>query len=374
MDFDVGRLTGLYTADPVRVDAARRRQAAVWRGEKPDQWPAIAQTQVLTESQQAIPNPDFKQAFESVEMMLCSQVRQACGVANTLSDAVPSVRGNYGTGTTLSCLGLDQEVFADKMPWLKRHLTREQAARLTPADIRLRGAAQCGMEYMRRHKAVMGDRPMLYCMDTQGPFDLAHLMIGDDLFLLVYDDPPFVHHVLEFCVELATQFTQWMKAVSGEPAHVCHHTNSLYMENGGVRICEDSTTLLGPDQIREFAMPYSQRLARRFGGAWVHYCGRNDALTRAILEVPEFRGINFGHVAGHEYDHPFEQDMSWIRESGKVFFGWWPRLPDERGEAYLRRMLEWSRQGCLIPQIDPAVGSGGYPDIRAAVDAWYALQ
>jgi hypothetical protein len=374
MDFDVGRLPGLYTGDPARVEVARRRQAAVWRGEKPDLWPAIAQIPVLTDAQKAIPNPDFKQAFDSVDWMLCSQVRLACGVANAGSDAVPSVRGNYGTGMALACVGLDQEVFPDKMPWLKRHLTPEQAARLTPDDIRVRGAVERGLDYMRRHKALMGDRPMLYCMDTQGPFDLAHLMLGDDLFYLVYDDPPFVHHVLGFCVELATRLTHWMKAVSGEPADVCHHTNSLYMENGGIRICEDSTVLLGPGQIREFAIPYSRRLAQRFGGAWVHYCGRNDELTRAICEAPEFRGINFGHVPGHEHEHPFEQDMAWIRDRGKICFGGWPRRPGEEGEAYLRRMLEWARQGCLIPQIDPAVGPGGYPDIRAAVDAWYAMQ
>lgn len=54
--------------------------------------------------------------------------------------------------------------------------------------------------------------------------------------------------------------------------------------NAGIRLCEDSTAIVGPAAIEAFALPYTRRLAQRFGGAWVHYCGRNDALTAAALD------------------------------------------------------------------------------------------
>ncbi len=41
--------------------------------------------------------------------------------------------------------------------------------------------------------------------------------------------------------------------------------------------------------IDEFALPYTRKLAGYFGGAWVHYCGRNDALTKAVCAAPAVR-------------------------------------------------------------------------------------
>jgi hypothetical protein len=372
--FDIRRLRELYSPDPARIATAKARQAAVWRGERPDRWPILL-TGTLTPAQQAIPNPNFLEAFEDVDLMICSQVRQACAVTNAASDAVPSVRGNYGTGQLLSCLGLEQEVFPDKMPWLKQHLTRERIARLTPDDVRVQGTFARGLQFMRRCRDLMGEAPPLYCMDTQGPLGLTHLLFGDDLFYALYDDPPLVHHALEICVEASIRAIVAMKEISGERADECHHTNNLYAPNLGIRICEDSTVMLGPDAIQTFAMPYTRRLARRFGGAWVHYCGRHDGLTAATLAAPEVRGINFGHVHGHEHDHVFEDEMRRCLEAGKVYYGAWPRRPGESGRDYLRRLYGWASQGGLIPIADAALGGpNGFACAADAVDFWYSLE
>ena len=125
--FDIGSLPERYAADRARIDLAKQRQASVWGGRKPDAWPIIA-TASLTESQQAIPDADFREAFYDDELMLCSQVRAACCVANARADGVPSIRANLGTGVCLATLGLAQDVFADKMPWLKDHLTLDGVA------------------------------------------------------------------------------------------------------------------------------------------------------------------------------------------------------------------------------------------------------
>ena len=101
----------------------------------------------------------------------------------------------------------------------------------------------------------------------------------------------------------------------------------------GIRICEDTTAIIGADSIEEFAMPYTQRLARHFGGGWVHYCGRNDNLTEAVCRIPEIRAINFGHIPGHEHDHIFEEDMARCLKYGKVYNGDWPRRPEESGRG-----------------------------------------
>jgi uroporphyrinogen-III decarboxylase len=373
MDFNIESLRKLYNPNRERTDLAKARQAAVFRGEKPDRWPALL-TADLTEDQKQIPNPNLQEAFNDIDLMTCQQVRGACRAANADDDSVPSVRGNYGVGVLLSTVGLEQITFPDKMPWPQDHLTKGQIADLTVDDIKIQGTFARGLDFMRRHMEIMKGEPAIYCMDTQGPFDLAHLIMGDEIYYAIYDDPPLVHHLLEFCLHLNIQAHEMMKEISGEGRNECYHSNGLYSDNLGIRICEDTTALISPEAMQEFALPYTERLAKHFGGAWVHYCGRNDHLTRFACEIPEIRGINFGHVPGNMHDHPFQDDMQVCADTGTVYYGNWPRFDEESGEAYLRRMNEWAQRGLLIPQIGPCLnGDGAMPSAEAALDFWYNL-
>jgi len=365
----INDLPDLFAPDLARIALAKERQARFWRGE-PNAVAPIICSGALRPEQERIPDPDFKQAFEDLDLMIFSQVRQACAMANGRSDAVPSVRGNYGTGVLLSCLGLEQDVFPDKMPWLRQHLTREQVAALEPDDIQVRGTFARGLEFMQKVRDLFGDRLPVYCMDTQGPFDLAHLIIGDDLFFLLHDDPPLAAHLMDIAVELGMRTHAWMKTINGEAANTFTHSNSIYAENIGLRICEDTSAIVGPELIETVCLPASRRLAAHFGQAWTHYCGRNDHLTAAICAAPELIGLNFGHIPGHEQDHPFDADMARCRDSGTRYVGNWPLLPGESGTDYLQRLHAWAAEGVLLPQM---WGTAGFESTEAMLDAWYDL-
>ncbi len=351
-DFDVHLLKGLSNPDEKHLAVARDRQCRAWRREKLDV-PLLLLQGKLTREQEIIPEYDFQQIFSSPEKMLCREVRGACVTGNARSDAVPSVRANLGTGILLSCLGLEQETFPDKMPWLKQHLSKAEISKLTFDDLRPRGSFARGLEMMRFFREVLNNALPIYVMDTQGPFDLAHLILGDDLFLELYDDPPFVHHLMTLCTELGRRTHRWMKEIIGEPVTKLHHCNILYSDSFGIRICEDTTALLDEKNIREFAIPYSRELAREFGGAWVHYCGYNEALTNAILEAPEFRVLNFGHIPGHEQDIRFHEVMEKFAVNGKVNLNNWPLLPGETVKNYLKRMHDYAAQGLLACWLSP---------------------
>ncbi len=372
---NICEIAKLYAPDLQAVERAKRSQAALFKGLKPEELPLLLNAPLTKEQESLIPNPDFKDAFDDQALMVCQQLRYALSAANAKAGSVPSIRANFGTGILLACVGLEQDVSHDKMPWLQRHLTKEEISKLSPDDIKASGSYAKGLDCMRYFKSVLGERMPVYCMDTQGPFDLAHLMIGDDIFMELYDDPPFVHHLMELCLALGIKTHEEMKRISGEPHGAHFHSGMLYAENMGIRICEDTTTLISPEAIAEFAMPYTARLAKHFGGAWVHYCGRNDHLTKAICEIPDIRGINFGHIPGREHDHPFEQDMELIKAHGKVYVGEWPRRPNEDGKSFLRRMHGWAAQGALIPSGNPAVkkDAGLFASTDEALEFWRGL-
>jgi hypothetical protein len=374
MDFDVSRLPALLAPDRERIRTAKRRQADLFAGRKPDRWPIVCAAP-LTPAQEAIPPANYEEAFRSPERTLCSEVRDACLVANAKSDGVPSIRANLGTGICLSTLGLSQLVFPDKMPWLQEHLTREAVAKLTPDDVRIRGDFQRGLEMMRFFRRVMGDSLDVYCMDTQGPFDLAHLLVGDDIFYLPYDDPGLMHHVMEIALEVGIRTHTWMKEASGEPRDRISHRNALYAENMGVRICEDTTAMVSREMMDEFVMPYTRRLAEHFGGAWVHYCGRNDHLTEAICGCEAVRAVNFGIIPGRPHEHDFEREMERFASAGKVYYGHWPRFDGESRRDWLSRIHRWSARGVLLESVgQEAVGEGGFATVAQVLEHWYGMQ
>lgn len=373
-NFDAKMLIDCLDFDYEHVNLSRKRQCRVWRGEKLDV-PLIFTGEKLSAKQEKIPEYDLQQIFTDKAKMLCRETRGACSAANGRSDSVPSIRANLGCGILLSCLGLEQETFPDKMPWLHERLSKEQIARLTPDDITPRGSFARGLEMMRYFKETMSGSLPVYVMDTQGPLDLAHLMMGDDIFLELYDDPSFVHHLMEICLELGIRAHRWMKEASGEPLTSLHHSNMIYSDSFGIRICEDTTALLGDEQIREFAIPYSRRLAREFGGAWVHYCGYNEFLTNAILEQPEFKALNFGHIPGHEHEIDFFSNMDKFAKSGKVNFNWWPKFTDETVETHIGRLHKYATQGVLAPWINVTedFSKGGFNVASDILKYWKGL-
>ena len=369
--FNVKELRELYDMYPERLERGKKRQSAVWLGEKPDYWP-IAMAGELTDKQQKIPDPDISEAFNDADMMLCQQMRMACRIANGNSDAVPSIRANTGTGTLLSCLGLEQEAPYGQMPWLKKHYTREQVAEMSVDDINIQGTFASALDFIAYFKEIVGDLIDIYCVDTQGPFDLAHLLLGDEVFYLIFEDPELLHHTLELCTELYIQATKATKAAIGEDNNSMVH-GMLNAPTAGVRICEDTTTLIGNEAVEEFALPYTLRAAGEFGGAWIHFCGRCDILRDIMCEQEEVKGMNYGIVPSKEYDFDFDKEIKRMAATKTVYHGDIPRLPNESGKDYLRRLYDYCESGYVIPKAQSALGeNNGFESVEQALDFWYS--
>ncbi len=138
---------------------------------------------------------------------------------------------------------------------------------------------------------------------------------------------------------------------------------------GGVRLSEDTVTLLNEDQIQEFAVPYSRKVMAALGGGFIHYCGRNDHLLNAILsDMPECHMLNFGQPDKHDMAEVMEQVMA----AGKTYCGGIPRKAEEDLKAYFERVLsntEGKKRGLIF---QPSLR--GEEDRTEAVNLWRDLQ
>lgn len=355
----------------VNREDSRRRLVAVYANQPADRLPILFDAP----AHDVVVSADMHEQFYSADAMLLAHLQRMVATAAAPSDGQLCLRANVGVVLLPSVFGLEPEVPEDVMPRLRSHLTKADVLRFRlPPDITRLPLIARALDYSRYFQDRLGDLAHVYMPDTQGVFDVAHLVLGNDIFLEMYDDPPFVHHLLELCLQAYVEVTLAFKRALGEPLDGGYHGHGmvcgLALANGGVRVSEDTPTLLKGEHIDEFVAPYIARSLRPFGGGFLHYCGRNDHLLRALLALPEVHGINLGN--------PEKNDaglyMNELLHHDKFYFGFWPRRPGEALGDYLQRMLDLvgSRRKGLIFLLTP--GELGETPVQDAVKLWVDLQ
>ena len=350
----------------------RDRQSAAWES-RPDARLPLSMSCPMPERFDDLPAADYKVCYYDPEAMLASQLRGCVAAAASPGDAVPSLRANLGTGLLPTVLGAHQEVFADKMPWVTRHVSKDvlREMQVSDVDVRRSGEMPRALDYCAYFVDRLKGAASVYVPDTQGPFDVAHLVLGDAIFYELYDDPAFVHHLMELTTHVSIEATRAVKQVTGEAMDGGAHGNHMWMSGTGARICEDTSTLLRPEHVAEFVVPYSDRVGEAFGSAWVHYCGRSDPLFEHLLPCEHVRALNLGNTDMHDMG----EYMQGVRRHGKLYVGAWPRLPDEPVRDYYRRLQAQGRDGAahLVAHVSPPAPDDAMSP-QQAVDLWYSLQ
>ena len=266
---------------------------------------------------------------------------------NRLDDGLPAVRPDLGTTLLPSGLGMEIVVQPDQQPWLRGHLSPE--AYLAGPDPAQEGAlrgevplAEAFYRLFRERQARGKVHPAVraYAPDTQGVFDLSHLVIGSGLFLLLADDPPAAHRVQARSLALFLAATRRFKGLLGEaPGSMVHGhgmAEGVWFPGTGARISEDSCTLIGQAMIEEFCLPYIREAVRPFGRGFLHFCGRHMDFLRQVCAMEEISTLNLGNP---EMVDP-EELFALLGRTGTAYLGHLPRLPDEGAEAYLERLAE----------------------------------
>lgn len=329
---------------------ARETFAAVLEGNRVDILPIIfwrSHSEAAGTAVSTSPGTSYtmKEQFYSKEKMLLGHLEEIAEVAGDTHQGIFCLRPNFGTIFVPAILGLDFHVPEDEFPWLTEKLNKTEVNKLKIAGLEGSSMMERAIEYLLYFQANLPDWIHVYLPDTQGPFDLAHLIYGDDIFLDIYEDPEFVHYLLELATTVYIEVTEKLKEVLGEKRNECYHGQALprgiYMSNGGTRISEDTATLISPAHIDEFVIPYDHRALQAFGGGFVHYCGKHEYLLESYLQLDEVRAINFGNP--EKYD--FTKTMDKFLQYNKTYFGLWPKEDREDLKGYINRMLEATEGG-----------------------------
>jgi len=300
---------------------------------------------------------DMEEQFYDKEKMLYAHLEEIVDCAQNTFDSLLCLRPNFGTIFIPTMFGLEYRVPKDTFAWVTSHLTKDEIKKFKIPHLSEVDMMKRAIEYLQFFKEELPEWIHVYLPDTLGPFEIAHSVYGDNIFYEIYDDPNFIHNLLDICTELYIQVTEKLKKVIGEERKSCYHGHALvrgiYMRNGGTRISEDSATLLSPEHIDEFVIPYDRRALKAFGGGFVHYCGKHDYLLESYLQLEKVRAVNLGNPEMYEFDSTMQKFLNYR----KCYFGLWPKEDKETLEEYIYRMKEATAGGerGLILYFDEAI-------------------
>jgi len=352
---------------------AAEDQCAVWEGRKPACQPLLLHGP-LPASSSAWPRFSTREIhFDKDKMLITGMCAMAHSTLGKMQ-SVPSIRANMGCGIFPSLFpGILPELFDDhRMPWVIKHLDKATLEKINPEDLKLTDEFKLGLEHMvYMAEKIRGTGAFLFPLDLQDAIDVAHLVYGDQFFYDLYDDPPFINHLLDLsCRAIEIGITECLKIIPGSDKIVTHY-NQLAMprSQGGIKFSEDTSTLLGPDHIDEFTIPSLKRQLEYTGGGYVHFCGHNVHLLDSVLSTEKVRGVNFGNP--EKYD--MEKVLSRVAKAGKVYYGAIPKKKEEDYQSYFSRLCSAAVDSsgcCRLLLVMNASSPGQVEEMRAA---WQAV-
>jgi uroporphyrinogen-III decarboxylase len=355
---ELRQLIDMIDVDAPCLETGRRRQGAVWRGEAPDRVPILLgrseSRQVadrvgpqffrLCEHQlrggPAVPeyhefdHYTLREQFHDPRKMLVESLWDMVGWARARSDAQLSFRPNFGVPTVASVFGCGAEMGENDMPWVTDRPSREALLEVEVDGIERRGLVPRVVEFIELAQEALAALPEVHVFmpDTQGPMNLAFLLREQGIMIDMLEDAAYFHRLLERICDVFIALSRYFKGLLKEPLDGGVH-GSLYMAGGGVRIVDDVSIMLSPEQYREFVLPYVRRCLAPFGGGWVHSCGDISHQLGFYLETEEIKGVNFGEP---EY-YDFAELLPRFAASGTFCYGGPVRRDDESADAYLAR-------------------------------------
>lgn len=346
-----------------RIEAHRR----FWNGEGPSLIliPTSQMAQYDTEG--------YRARFENPPLMWEAEMRRARPVVDWPTDGVPTVRPNLGVVFVPGVAGLGYAVRDGQMPWPGKPMGREAVRAIKEADVVRAPLMRRAEQFYAIHRASGEGDVVAYLPDTQGVFDIAHMLYGTDILYDLVDDPPWVHELMEIALDLYLRVSLQLKAVLGEPlAEMVHGHGTqqgVYFPHAGARVSEDTATLLSPTMIEKFLLPCIERAAAPFGGCFAHYCGRHEFLHEALSRLSGVRAIDLGNSEMYECRWIMEQ----CAQAGTVLYS---RVAAQEGEdwvAYTRRIAGLVRQTGARCILRPMVFPDTLEECAAMRDLWHEL-
>ena len=250
----------------------------------------------------------YAEAFQDPYKMMYNELLQTCGgsVYSSIQtkDFFPlHIRSNHGIGIIPSLFGLSSKILYNNMPWVEHFSNRDEVKRIIQKGIPdlNKGLVERVIQTHHFYLDKLKNYPLcsqgikVSQPDMQGPFDIAHLMLGSDIFYLVYEDPLLLHELLELITETYIRLRKYIDKLlndktTGDAVYV---HGAIYL--GQVVIKDDTAVVnLSPEMYDEFSWQYNKKIFTEFKGS-LHSCGKIKDWLYDIINDNNLMSINYGN-------------------------------------------------------------------------------
>jgi hypothetical protein len=290
----------------------------------------------------------YQEAFDDPVKMMYNELMQTCwgtSVYNSiqLKDFFPlQIRSNHGIGIIASMFGAKPKIMADSLPFVRPIENKKEIRNIIKKGIP-NFKAGLGKKVLENYQ-FFNDKLKKYpkCSegikithpDMQGPFDIAHQIMGSDIFYMVIDDPDLIHELLDLITETYIRYRKYIEKY--------YHLNDKAAEDmiyihgdinyGRVVIKDDTAQVsLSPEMYRDFAGQYNEKIFKEFKGTY-HCCGKiNDHIYQLLDEDDNVHGFNYGNPELHDIKYVYRKNYK--KKRAIYTWGW------NQDFSYLKEIL-----------------------------------
>lgn len=260
----------------------------------------------------------YIEAFDNPEKMMFNELLWSfSSIVNSvkLKDYFPyQIRSNHGIGIINSMFSQSIKLVNNDMPWVEPvENGMDSIKKIIKKGIPDFKSGLGGKvlethqfyidklkEYPKCDKAIHVTQP-----DMQGPFDIAHLMLGSDVFYEVYDNEDILLELLDLIAETYIGYRKFIEPYLTDKAG----GKSVYVHGaiyGGKVIIKDDTAMinLSKPQYEKFSQAFNRKILDEFTGS-IHYCGQEREWHHQVLMNPSLKTVQYGNPEMHDIDYDY---------------------------------------------------------------------
>ena len=191
-----------------------------------------------------------------------------------------------GTGTLVPCFGIPLNPECGNVPAF--HKSLDQCLADGSPDAEKPGLLP---EMLRKIECVKANTPDAFKIalpDMQGPFNIAHMVLGDEAFFAPFDQKEKFYQFMKMITELWLQVYEILVASIGEERLDPWFWNRL------VREC--SVNMVSAEMYKEHILPHDIKIAENIGSFAVHPCAGPHVFHVTLENIPHLQYTEAGFI------------------------------------------------------------------------------
>ncbi len=292
---------------------------------------------------------DWEDKLFNVEAMFTDELKIIKAHADIEDDRVPATRVNFGTAQIAAAFGCEMYIPPNNLPCAKTHVLHD----INDAVKMVKPAKNAGwykrlFEFSEFYMENLPEGVEIQLPDTQGTFNNAHLIRGNDIIFDFYDYPQQLEYFLDFITDYLIELIKNLAPYTTNRDGWFFDWGSLWKGNGRISNC--TVHLISPGMYRDFVLERDVRFLEGIGGGRIHYCGSYPEVIDSFIHLPP--------VTGFDYDDSLH-DLFVISKMtpGNVPVSCWTHS----GSKTMQKLLsgEWPEKRNIIIGVDaPSVTEG----------------